>query len=32
VRPHKVIETAVKELRATIATETGLPVLVGAPS
>jgi len=32
VRPHKVIETAVKELRATIATETGLPVLVGAPN
>lgn len=32
VRPHKVIEAAVKELRTTIATETGLPILVGAPS
>jgi len=32
VRPHKVIETAVKELRTTIATETGLPILVGSPS
>ena len=31
VRPHKVIEAAVKELRNTIATETGLPILVGAP-
>jgi uncharacterized protein YfdQ (DUF2303 family) len=32
VRPHKVIEAAVKELRATIAAETGLPILVGSPS
>lgn len=32
VRPHKVIEAAVKELRTTIATETELPILVGSPS
>lgn len=30
VRPHKVIEAAVKELRATIATDTGLNILVGS--
>lgn len=32
VRPHKVIEAAVKELRAKIAEETGLSILVGAPA
>ena len=32
VRPHKTIETAVKELRAQIGEKTGLPVLNGAPS
>jgi len=32
VRPHKVMEAAVKELRASIAAETGLTILVGAPS
>ena len=32
VRPHKVIEDAVKQLRAQIATQTELPILNGAPS
>lgn len=32
VRPHKVIEDAVKQLRAQIATQTALPVLNGASS
>lgn len=32
VRPHKVIEAAVKELRARIAADTGLNILVGSPS
>lgn len=32
VRPHKTIETAVKELRAHIGKETGLTVLNGVPS
>lgn len=31
IRPHKVIEVAVKELRETIAKETGLQVLNGTP-
>lgn len=31
IRPHKVIEVAVKELREKIATETGLKVLNGTP-
>lgn len=32
IRPHKVIDQAVKELRERITTETGLPILNGAPS
>lgn len=32
VRPHKTIETAVKELREQIGEKTGLPVLNGSPS
>lgn len=32
IRPHKVIEDAVKQLRAKIANDTGLPVLNGSPS
>ncbi|MET3514313.1 uncharacterized protein YfdQ (DUF2303 family) [Pseudacidovorax sp. 1753] len=32
VRPHKVIEAAVKDLRAKIAEGTGLDILVGAPA
>jgi len=32
LRPHKVVEAAVKELRELIAKETGLTILVGAPS
>lgn len=32
VRPHKVIEDAVKQLRAQIGEQTGLPVLNGVPS
>ena len=32
VRPHKTIETAVKELRQQIGEKTGLQVLNGAPS
>lgn len=32
IRPHKVIEDAVKQLRASIAKETGLPILNGSPS
>ena len=32
VRPHKTIETAVKELREQIGEKTGLQVLNGSPS